>query len=476
MRTMLSALALPLLIGCVGDPGPQGVPGEPGTQGPQGPQGPQAPAAVIEPVLTLLTPARGFPDRSVLLQVSGVGTHFKADTRVRLDDPEITVGRISVGSAGYLTAELRTSIRARLGAHDLTVETQAPAGPEAPALKGSFHIVPSLVADAQGNTSAPQGGLVDFNLRSVDRDSPPVGTAVLSGDVRALYLSTLSGRAVGYGLVDALATAGGLPLALTFDSGGNKLGYVLDPADPAAPKTTARAATALTLGTALGGEKIAAPRTTSLYKITTEGDAQVVQLSFVTSGGLSASTVAGAIAPDSGKWSEGQLFYASVSGTTQTALALGGKKGTHYLTVLPASLGGGADYGYSITARAEAAKTVSLKESDTSPDTPAAPLGSITLDQPHVSSDAALESAGDLDYVKITAKKSGRLYVQATTSGLGLSAPATTVALFQADCTTQLAPPRAVQQEIAVSADLTYCARISSSTGYLGAYRLLVSQ
>lgn len=466
-----AVLAAALLASCEGAPGPAGP------QGPEGPQGPQGPgAAPSEPVLTLITPARAFPDRSVVLQVSGVNTHFKDGTRVRLDDPEITVGRVTIGSSGYLSAELRLGARARLGAHDVTIETATPAGPEAPQLKGSFSVVPSLVAEAQGNTSAPQGGLVDFNVRSIDRDNPPVGAAAVGGDVRALYVSALGGRAVGYGLVDALAAPGGLALWLSYDGGGGKLAYVLDPGDPAAPKATARTPTPLTLGTLLGGQALAMPRTSNLYQLSTEGDGALLQLTFNTSGGLSTGTVVGAVAPASGRWSDGQFFYASTNGAVQTALALGGKKGAHYLAVLPASLGGGMDFGYSLLARADTPRTVSLKESDASPDTPMAPLATVVLDAPAVSSDAALESAGDLDHVRFTARKSGRLYVQAAPAGLGLGAPPTTVTLLQADCTTALSPPRPVQQEAAVTQDQTYCARISSTTGYVGPYRLLAAQ
>lgn len=478
MRTTLSLTSviwLPLVV-CCGEPGPQGPQGSQGPEGPAGMQGPPGTAPAIEPVLNLITPARAFPDRSVLLQISGAGTHFKADTRVRLDDPEITVGRVTVGSAGYLAAELRIGARARLGPHDVIVETQTPAGPEAPELKGSFSVIASLVAEAQGNSSAPQGGLVDFNLRSVDRENPPTGTATVGGDVRALYLSALGSRAVGYGLVDALAAPGGLPISLTFVSGDAKLAYVLDPMDPSAPKVTARTPTALTLGMIQGGEKIGAPRTSNLYKLTTEVDDAVLTLSFNTTGPLAMSTVAGAVAPTSGRFSEGQFFYASQAGGLQTALALGGKKGAHYISVLPANLGGGADFGYSITARAEAARSVSLKESAMSPDTPAMPLGTLTLDMPQVSTDAALDSAGDLDHVRFVAKKSGKLFVQAMTPGLNLGSPATSVTLFQADCLTQIAPPRAVQQEASVTADQTYCARISSPLSYVGPYRLLATQ
>jgi hypothetical protein len=232
----------------------------------------------------------------------------------------------------------------------------------------------------------------------------------------------------------------------------------------------------LSLGMLLGGQTLAMPRTSNLYQLATESDGALLQLTFNTSGGLGMSTVVGALAPASGRWSDGQFFYASTNGAVQTALALGGSKGAHYLAVLPASLGGGMDFGYSIVARAEAPRPVRLKESDTSPDTPAMPLATVVLDAPAVSSDAALESAGDLDHVRFTVKKSGRLYVQAAPASLGLGAPPTMVTLLQADCTTSVSPPRPVQQEAAVTQDQTYCARISSTTGYVGPYRLLAAQ
>lgn len=480
--SLAAGLVLPLLVSCgSGSAGPQG---EPGIQGPAGPQGPPGTPAASTPTLTGLSPVAIFPDRTVTMQLSGIGTHFGKDTVVRFSDPALTVGKLTVGSAGYLQAEVRVGADAVLGAHDITVESTGvdpsgmPTGTrENATLRGALLIAPSLVADENGTTAkVAQGGLLDFSLLNQDRETPFAGTARLDGGVRALYVSTLGGRMTGYGLVDALAPAGGLGLRAAFDKGGATVRFIASPSAPGTPQVEPRAAKLLTAGMAVPSETLAAPRQTNLYKLNTAADAQVAVLSFAATGGLANNTVAGAAAPASGRWNDGQFFYASTNMATQTALVWLPSKGDQYLTVLAANLGGAADYGYSITARAAAAKTFPTKEAAMMEDTPASPLATVTVDSPQRSTDGALDSPADVDYIRFQVAKAGRVYVQAVAPGQGLGTPALTVALMQGDCVTPVAPPRPVQQEAAVLDGVSYCAVLASPSSYAGSYHLILAQ
>lgn len=483
MRKLLCSAVLPLLLSC-GEPGAPGPQGEPGPVGPAGPQGPPGSVPTAPPTLTGIAPLLAYPDRVVGVQLSGIATHFGKDTTVRFADPALTTAAITVGSSGYLQAEVHVGVDALLGPHDVTVESAGldPSGqptgvPERATLRGALRIAPSLAADASGTTAmVQQGGLLDFSLTNLDRDNPFAGTARLTSGARALYATALGGRLVGYGLVDALAPAGALALRAGFEKNGATTAYVADPSAAAAPQVQARAAKVLMLGTATTGETLAAARQTNLYKLTTTADAQVAVLSFATSGGLTTNTVSGAAAPASGKWSDGQFFYASSNAALQTALVWLPSKGDQYLTVLAASLGGAADYGYAVTARAAAAKAFTTKESLLMADTPAMPLATVTVDSPQRSADGALDGPADQDFIRFQVQKAGRVYVQAVAPAQGLGAPALTVALMLGDCVTPLSPPRPVQQEAAVVEATSYCAVLSSPSSYSGPYQLLLAQ
>ena len=485
MRKLVSCIAFPLLLSCgTGDPGAPGAQGEPGPAGPQGPPGSPGPVATTPPTLTGISPFTTFADRVVILQLSGIGTHFTPSSRVEFTDPALSVTRVTVGSSGYLQAEVHVGAAAALGPHDLTVTSDGvtPTGqptrtPETATLRGAISVVPSLAADASGTTAmVTEGGLFDFSLTDLDHNTPFAGSARIEGGARALYAAAFGGRVSGYGLIDALAPMGGLALHAVFTKNGTDTAFVADPGAAASPQVMSRAAKALTLGTATTGETLGAPRQTNLYKLTTAADTQVAVLSFATTGGLTTNTVSGAAAPASGKWNDGQFFYASPNAAVQTALVWLPTKGDQYLTVLAANLGGAADYGYGVTARVATAKSFSTKENTMMPDTTGTPLATVMVDAPQRSGDGALDSPADLDYIRIQTAKAGRVYVQAVAPGQGLGAPALMVALMQSDCTTALAPPRPVQQEAAVDASGTYCVVLSSPSSYAGPYQLIVTQ
>lgn len=336
------------------------------------------------------------------------------------------------------------------------------------------------------SASAMSGGLVDLLLRPADREQPFFGQPSLRGDLRELWISSLSGgtRLVATALVDALAPAGPLSLNLTLrDPARARTTLYAPPADvPHPPLVSPRVATPLVVGTTLSGQSFATPRASNLYTLNTAADDQVLLLRFATSGPLLGFALAGAVAPSSGHFAAGDFFYASLGPTTagigsQTALAWLPRRGDQYIATLVASLGGGAGYAYDLSAQSRPATRRSAIETSP-PDSPTAPLLALTLDGAYVGEGGALDRADDIDYVRLTAPRDLRLYVKATIPGQGLGGSTglgVAVALTAGDCKTPLAPARPVQQEAAVAAAGTACAVLSSPSGYVGPYTLVVS-
>lgn len=343
-----------------------------------------------------------------------------------------------------------------------------------------------LVDAAATSPVVSSGGLFDIGLRPLDREQPFFGEPSLRGDLRALWISSLSGstRLNATGLADALAPAGPLSLSLAFlrpSPAGTTL-YML-PSDAAYPPMVApRPATPLVPGMPLRAETLPSPRASNLYRFTNPADAQVAVLRFATSGSLLGFALAGAVAPASGRFADGDFWYASLaapSGTTgsQAALAWLPAAGDRFLAVFAASLGGGADYAYDLTLSLQPGSRVSVVESRP-PDTPSTPLATLTLDRAYVAEDGAIDTAGDVDYLRLVAPAALRLYVNATRPGQGLGGATglpLAVTLLGGDCKAGLAPARPVQQEASLAAGASACAAISSPSGYVGRYRLTVA-
>jgi hypothetical protein len=330
------------------------------------------------------------------------------------------------------------------------------------------------------------GGLVDLLLRPADREQPFIGEPALRGDLRALWISSLPGstRLVATALVDALAPAGPLALSLTLRdrSHARTTLYAPPPDAPHPPWVTSRPATPLLVGATLRGETLATPRASNLYRLNTAADDQVLVLRYTTSGSLLGFALGGAVAPGSGRFAAGEFFYASIGVTSsgsgsQTALAWLPGRGDQYVATFAASLGGGADYVYDLTALLRPGTRRSAVESSP-PDAPATPLLSLTLDGAYVGEGAALDRAGDVDYIRLTAPRDLRVYVKATIPAQGLGGSTglgVAVALTGGDCKTPLAAARPVQQEAAIASGGTACAVISSPAGYVGPYALIIA-
>jgi hypothetical protein len=245
--------------------------------------------------------------------------------------------------------------------------------------------------------------------------------------------------------------------------------------DSLSPKVSPRMATVLIPGESRSGEKFSEPRQSQLYKITTMADDQVLILGATVSMALLGTTLAGAMAPSSGRFSEGHFLYASSNMTTQTLLAALPKKGEQYIALLPSNLAGGAGFDYTLNPKVSAARRFASKEDPKAPDSPAMPLATVMLEGAALSNDGALDMPGDVDYLRVNVNTTGRLYVQATTPNLHFSNPAISVGILQGDCMTTVAPPRTAQQEAPVSAGQTYCLRIAAMGTTVELYQIIIA-
>jgi hypothetical protein len=431
-----------------------------------------------EATLTLLTPSQAFPGRTVMAQIAGAGTSFSLRSSIEFDDPEITAQMVELGSKGNLRAQIKIGERARLGAHTVTVTTPGagPGGDERASLQGGLLVRAALVheAPAMGPApSVPQGGIVRVTVRNLDTGDNPFNAVRLTGGGAGVGTATVAAnRWSNLVLVDALLPAGVLPVVLTGTDPLNRpIAYGVDPADPNLPRVTARQPRALTPGMTQMNESFSAAGQTNLYRLAAPADEQVLVLSYTDIGASLAS--AGVItfwAPPSGRFAEGGSYPSSAFTTTMgmtttttiTALAYLPRRGDLFLAAVPPNLSGGmTGYGYSVTPRAAAAMKISLKE-PMMPDTPARPLADImSLGAPYVALDGAIEDTqmGDDDYIRFRAAKTGRVYVQAVPTN---STATLALYLYNSTCTgTTLVPTRNSQLEAAVTAGMTYCARIS---------------
>lgn len=478
-RFVVSVVPFVSLLSCA-DPvvGPTGPQGDPGAKGDPGPVG-TLPAQLVG-----VLPSSVLSERAVRIQVSGLLTHFGTGTTLRFADPGISVTDLRVHSPTYLTATVQAQSGVRLGAHDLTVESAAVSpsgepttGKETVSLQAALVVAGTLGAEPSGNSkTVEQGGIVDWNVRSIDRDNALGSIVRTGGGARGLLLSALGGRVVGYGIVDALMPTGPLSLRLVSESPSSSLGFVLEPSGVSVPQVTARPATVLSVGKVQSGEKLLTGKQSNLYKLTTTTDSQLLMLSFAVEGGLLSSVLLGATAPATGRFGDGQFFYASTNLLSQTVLSYLPQKGDAYAAVLTTSLSGGGTY--NVTAKTADVTVLNLKEPAT-PDSAAMPLVDAMLDGAKLGQGGAIDSAVDVDYVRLQVAKGGRLYVQVVTPGQGLSPSTLSVAIVGADCASPLSPSvplRPVQQEAAAVAGQRYCAIISSPTGYVGPYQLLATQ
>lgn len=499
MKKTLGMLLIGALAGCGSGSGNQSAP-DGGSDGPQ--------VQGSDPAISLITPTSIYAGRTVTVQLSGVSTHFADGSSVDFGDPAITVAKVAAGSSANLRATGMVGIDARLGAHDVRVTTpgQPTGGAEMVTLKGGFGVLPALSMELPTGATQPpsvaQGGIVDLAVHNLDDHDNPFSTMAgqpvpqLLGGATAVGASgplVTANRLAGLGLVDALAPAGGLRLAVVQKGAqGQDVGFVSDPADKLAVQVTGRPPTVLAQGMTKSGEALADARATNLYKLTTAADNQVAVVAFTWLGTALAGsagmapkvTLVGYLAPASGRFRDG--FGLDTSETpgmaastvaARNSLMLLPKAGDYYIAAYASDLSGSANHSYSITARwATGVSLGSLKE-PTGGDSAAMPLATIArLDSPYFATDGAADTPFDEDFIRFTATKTGRVHVGVlTTAGVSMG-----VGLRAADCATSTAATRysangTVLNEADVTDGTAYCVRVVGNGQPVG-YQLLLTQ
>jgi hypothetical protein len=231
----------------------------------------------------------------------------------------------------------------------------------------------------------------------------------------------------------------------------------------------------LNAGQPVGSQKIASPVSTVLYKFTTPADNYVTQLSLTMLGtGLvppaaTAPRVIGNLAPTTGRFADGLPL--------DTALNISGgmvvgrdtmlympKMGDYYFVLYTEDLSGSASHTYTIVARTALGTALSLKE-PAAGDSAALPVATVTLDKNYYAVDGAVDTVGDIDYIKFTANVDGRVYATVqSSSNVKLS-----VGVYDMNCATIPANPNPTQavgsatQEYVVSKGAQYCVRVTGA-------------
>lgn len=502
MKTTLRCLSLLFLgslltgAGCgepeKGDPGAMGEKGDPGVKGEPG---------TVEPSLTLLSPAALYAGRSAVVQISGIGSAFSAGSQVDFGDAAVKVTKVELGSNANLRVTVDVGLDARIGPHDVKVKSPQPAGEGSIELKlaGGLTIAASLTVEPEAGPmgmmvgpSAPQGGFIDLAVKNLDYRDNPLGSGLrLAAPLSLISTTSVSASRVQVvALVDALAPAGAVRASVsTTNPLGQAVGYVADPADPVAPKVTARAPFELRLGGQKTGEAIASRRATKLYKVSTPADGQLLQLTFNSFGtGLYTSMsprLVGYMAPASGSFRDGRAIETSATpgmmmGTfmSRTAMVAMPKAGDAYFAIYTSNLDGSPDHSYSVVAKAGAAGALSSLKEPMMGDSPMAPVATIAeLDKPYIGSDGAIDANYEFDYIKFKAKQNGRVYLAVSANpgfsiGLGVRGP---------DCNTPFVAPAtysssgAVANEFEVKAGDTYCVRVFGDSAGTTPYQLIIS-
>lgn len=478
---------------------------EPGPPGPPGPPGKDGTQPTLDASINSISPTSLPGARTSVITISGFGTHFKAGTTtVDFGDPGIKTTKVDVASATYLRATLDVTTAATFGPHNLTVTTPG-AGQqgvdEKAILEGVVSVDATIYSEPLGTGAAApsvqQGGMVDVQFRNSDYRlnpfdlqyvRPQVGISALFGLAMpappVVIDSTMYGSAV---LVDALAPVGGLQVQLASRSPlGQSIQYISDPKDPAAPQIVARTPIVINFAMGLDNNTIAGNKQTTLYKMTSTADNYVAHVNLNTlgvplRGGLvGAPRIVGAQAPSSGRFSEGLPFDTSPTVTVGTIDARNSliylpKAGDHFFALYTDNLTGSSAHSYKILVKVAAGAATDLKEPMT-PDAPATPIATLTLDKPYYSVNAAIDGATDADYVQIKASKSGRGYVAVSTS----SGIRVTTGIYARDCATLAGSVAArtgqgaASYEAALVAGSTYCVKVTASAKT--AYQLVVSQ
>jgi hypothetical protein len=426
------------------------------------------------PSLSTLVPPSGYLDRTVVLQLGGVNTHFESGTIVDFGDPGIGLAW-TFKSETNLTIYATIDDSARIGPHDVSVKTFGPRQDQAVdlVLKGGFTVEGSLTLAPLADDPV-QGQLTQVEVIDQDYRDNPFGASsvtIVEGPRLLNLLATTSTRYSWIGLMDALTPEQPLVISLTSKNPlGDTMSYRTTPTDKNARVVRRRAATLLGENQTKTGEVLSRPLASNLYRVDSPDAGRVLMLSYENVGvGLLLDNLTTVTAPASGSFADGQhVDFPSLNQTTYTALAWLADSGPTYLSVFAGTLAGdAARYTYDVTARTAAAMRLDLTELQ--PDSPAAPLALVALDGPVFSDNGSIDPASDMDYIAFTPSVTGRVHAQAT----GSQAHALKISFMQADCTTPVTVSRGFQHEVAVNAGQRYCLRLSAATAT--PYRLILT-
>lgn len=376
--------------------------------------------------LTLVTPNLSYPGRTVDVQIAGFGTEFGSSATVDLDDPAISASNIAVGSDGNLRATLTIGAGARLGDHDVIVDS----GGKLTLSKG-FKVAPSFKADNPQGTTVQQGGIVPYAFLNADYVQNPLDafTRLTSGLSSVPGTNTVTAaRMNGFALADALVAEG--PVAVVGSGVSPTLqtvSYVSDPMDPLTQVVTARPAMPLSTGMALANQSFPAPRSSNLYKFSNPTNDQILFAQFTTLGaafvGTGSTQLQAAVAGADGKWSGGQFADTSSDGQaapTRTLLAFLPMAGDGFLSVFPTSFGGSASHTYTMNVSLLTGSRLSVAEpaARDSGAMPLATLSSLSAAMPQFATDGQIEDTADSDYIRYSvAAGVTRVYVQVLAPG-----------------------------------------------------------
>jgi hypothetical protein len=382
--------------------GPKGDPGQKGDPGPEGP---------VDPSVSAVTPTAAFLARTLDVSISGNGTAWGDKTTVDFG-PNITVNKVTAGSATGLVANISVQTNAALGPRDVTVTDDSG---KAQVFKGAFDIQSPLKVTTSGSLAV--GSVITVRARGLDFETPFDTTSTGDGFFTPLTFTNITVNApaganasvdnvtdyvVDYSLfVDVLAQPATVDIALKSGVAPDQIAFPL----PSAFAIAARSPKAVTPA-AVGSDMIANPGDSALFSYTPAN----ASLKIVT-------LTAEATDPDA---SPGAYFLPK-SGKFADAFAAGGRTTQVWSstdTVYAIAIDTSGYAGYPIGLRVEETPTQGGAEKEPNDaQADAETNGAVSL--PYVVQGAKLLNTGDEDWyaVTFTAADMGKS-LWALTSGL----------------------------------------------------------
>jgi hypothetical protein len=357
-----------LAMGCGGSdgkdgtPGAQGAAGQNGTNGTNGTNGNNGNTS---PSVSAMIPRIGVLDRELDAVIIGNETAFDNTTQIDLGSG-VTISNLQVASPTALFAHLKIDKAATTGLHDLKVT-----GASAATVTGMFNVLPAMGITVSAGT-ATQGGLAQIDL--TDNDSTGfatnVGSTVFQLQGGLFTFQNFLGGSVIYQTpgaaryivaFDPLATAGATqPIGVNayYDqSSGAYASLATFYSDPAALTVAAASPETITVGTPIANENLDEPLADRFYHLTTNGSAQITQVTFTLTSGSGLQPFIWAI-PHSGKF--GDVLFPVGGNPAIINLPSGAVANDYFLVMMDQQFRGGAApaYAYSVTSAEVAANAV----------------------------------------------------------------------------------------------------------------------